>query len=278
MTDPGKDPTGAPVARHDRAAAARGASAQDRDNHRRRRQAQREAAAAATREEHEAAMARFAATLPHRFARPELLAEALTHRSAADPSRRLLDSNERLEFLGDRVLALLMAEWLSERFPEEREGALGKRLGHLVSAGSLARVAEGMRLAEALRVPPSERRAGLGTQANVLADALEALLGALYIDGGLAPARALIRREWATLVEEGERPPASAKTRLQEWLQGRGLGLPDYVLVSAEGPPHSPVFRVRAVAAGRDAEAMGETKRGAEQAAAALLLAALEGS
>ena len=243
-----------------------------------RREMIREAAAVVTREEQAAAIERFAATLPHRFAKPALLAEALTHRSAADPSLKLLDSNERLEFLGDRVLALVMAEWLAERFPQEREGALGKRLGHLVSAESLARIAERMQLADAVRIPPSERRAGLGTSANLLADALEALLGALYADGGLEPARALVRREWAAMIEEGDRPPASAKTRLQEWLQGRGFDLPEYRVVSTEGPPHSPVFTVRVLAAGRHAEGSSDTKRGAEQAAAAVLLATLESS
>lgn len=214
----------------------------------------------------------FAAKLPHRFARPELLAEALTHRSAADPRKGLLDSNERLEFLGDRVLALVIAEWLAERFPQEREGALGKRLGVLVSAESLARVAEGMGLGDALRVPPGEKRAGVGARASVLADALEALLGALYLDGGLDPARTLVRREFAALLEESDRPPVSPKTRLQEWTLGRALGLPEYVLVSSSGPSHAPTFVVRAVAAGQEADGMGENKRSAEQAAAAALL------
>ncbi len=217
-------------------------------------------------------MEAFAATLPHRFARPELLVEALTHRSAADPTRQLLDSNERLEFLGDRVLALAMAEWLAERFPQEREGALGKRLGVLVSAETLAQVAVRMKLGDALRVPPAEKRAGVGARASVLADAVEALLGALYLDGGLEPARALVRREWAPFVEVSSRPPVSPKTRLQEWLLGRGLGLPTYLLVSTEGPSHSPTFLVRVLAAGQDAEGCGEAKRVAEQAAAAALL------
>jgi ribonuclease-3 len=216
-----------------------------------------------------------AARLPHRFARPELLVHALTHRSAADPRNRMLDSNERLEFIGDRVLALIMAEWLAERFPAEREGDLGKRLAVLVAQDSLARVAAGLGVAEALRIPAAEERSGVRQRASVLADALEALLGALYLDGGLEPARALIRREWASLLEASDRPPVSAKTRLQEWTLGRGLGLPEYALVSAAGPSHAPVFVVRALAAGEDAEGSGENKRAAEQAAAEALLAKL---
>lgn len=244
------------------------ASAAGRSGRRERRQAQRDVAALALRGEQDAAMARLAATLPHVFTRPELLVEALTHRSSGDPRMRLLDSNERLEFLGDRVLALTMAEWLAERFPQEREGELGKRLARLVSAECLAGIAERMQLADALRLPPGERQTGLATRANVLADALEALLGALYLDGGLGPARALVRREWAEAIGQDAKPPASAKTRLQEWLQQRGHPLPEYVLVSTSGPPHAPTFAVRVQAAGRAADGMGESKRAAEQVAA----------
>ena len=206
--------------------------------------------------------------LGHRFRKPALLEQALTHRSAADPRRRMLDSNERLEFLGDRVLGLCIAEWLAERFPQEREGDLGKRLAALCSQEVIAPIAEGMRLAEALRVPPSEGRTGLRARATVLADALEAILGALYLDGGLDPARAVVRREWATAIEADAKPPASAKNRLQEWTLGRGLGLPDYRHVSVDGPSHAPVFVVTVLAAGRSAQGMGESKRAAEQAAA----------
>ncbi len=218
----------------------------------------------------------FAARLGHGFARPELLVQALTHRSAADPKRSQLDSNERLEFLGDRVLALLIAEWLSERFPEEREGDLGKRLGVLVARDTLARIAESLNLAAVLRVPHSEGRAGLRERANVLADAVEALLGALYLDGGLPAARALVRREWEAQMGADPRPPMSAKSRLQEYTLGRGLGLPEYRLVSTTGPSHQPVFVVAVSAAGREAEGMGESKRAAEQVAAEAWLAQLE--
>ncbi|MCK8783572.1 ribonuclease III [Roseomonas sp. NAR14] len=219
-------------------------------------------------------MGEFAERLGHRFADPELLARALTHRSAADPKRGQLDSNERLEFLGDRVLALLIAEWLTERFPAEREGDLGKRLGVLVAREALCRVAESIGLGAVLVVPPSEGRAGLRERANVLADAVEALLGALYLDGGLPAARALVRREWGRLIEADTAPPMSAKSRLQEWLLGRGLGLPAYRLVRMTGPSHQPVFVVAVTAAGREAEGVGDSKRAAEQAAAEAWLTA----
>jgi ribonuclease III len=216
------------------------------------------------------------ARLGHRFARPELLLQALTHRSAADPRRAQLDSNERLEFIGDRVLGLLMAEWLIERFPDEREGALGRRFGVLVAWDTLAAVAETIDLGAALVVPPGESRAGLTARRNVLADALEALLGALYLDGGLDAARPFLRRVFAPLVDEDRRPQAPAKSRLQEWLQGRGMDLPEYRTLSTTGPAHQPVFIVAVSAAGREAEGLGDTRRAAEQAAAEAWLAEVE--
>jgi ribonuclease-3 len=209
----------------------------------------------------------------HRFAQPALLEQALTHSSVADPARGALDSNERLEFIGDRVLALLMAEWLAERFPAEREGALGRRLGHLVAWDTLAGVAQGLGLGPLLRVPPTQE--DLRRRDNVLADAVEALLGALYLDAGLEPARRLVRAAWASLVETGGGPPASPKNRLQEWLQGHGHPLPEYRLASSSGPPHQPVFVVAVTAQGREAEGRGESKRAAEQAAAEAWLAGL---
>ncbi|MBE9604900.1 ribonuclease III [Acetobacteraceae bacterium H6797] len=206
--------------------------------------------------------------LGHAFANQALLTQALTHRSAADPKRGQLDSNERLEFLGDRVLALMIAEWLSERFPEEREGALGKRLSVLVSAETLAKVGEALDLGAALRVPPSEGRTGLRERATVIADATEALIGALYLDAGLEAARAFVRREWAQLIEADLTPPMSAKSRLQEWTLGRGQGLPEYRNLSVSGPSHAPVFHVAVRVGQRQAEATGDSKRAAEQAAA----------
>ncbi|UFN50780.1 ribonuclease III [Roseomonas sp. OT10] len=213
--------------------------------------------------------------LGHDFADASLLEQALTHRSAADPKRRQLDSNERLEFLGDRVLALAIAEWLSERFPGEREGELGKRLAVLVAAETLAKVGEAIGLSAALRIPPAEGRTGLRQRANVLADATEALIGALYLDGGLEAARRFVRQEWAEFVRADPTPPMSAKSRLQEWTLGRSLGLPEYRLEATSGPSHAPVFTVSVHAAGRSAEASGENKRAAEQAAAEAWLAGI---
>ncbi|MBP0445753.1 ribonuclease III [Roseomonas sp. SSH11] len=220
-------------------------------------------------------VAALAGRLGHVFRDPALLEQALTHRSAADPKRRQLDSNERMEFLGDRVLALCMAEWLAERFPQEREGELGKRLAVLVAADTLAKVGDAIGLPAALRIPPAEGRTGLRQRANVVADATEALIGALYLDGGLPAARAFVRAEWEEAMGADATPPMSAKSRLQEYLLGRGQGLPEYVLVGTEGPSHAPVFTVSARACGRSAEASGDSKRAAEQLAAEALLAEL---
>jgi ribonuclease-3 len=228
----------------------------------------------------------FEEILGHAFTRPELLREALTHRSVinvqpgkgrkAAKSPRPTVSNERLEFLGDRVLGLLIAEWLVERFPDEQEGGLGRRLGHLVSMPVLAEVAGEIGLADALNVAPGETRAGVKGLANVLADALEASLGAMFVDAGLDPARNFIHRAFAEVMETQAAPPKDSKTGLQEWAQRRGLELPRYVVASRAGPSHSPVFVVTVAVAGRTGSGTAGSKRAAEQLAATDLLGQLE--
>jgi ribonuclease-3 len=216
-------------------------------------------------------LAALAARLGHAFRDPGLLERALTHRSAA--GRSGLASNERLEFLGDRVLGLLIAEWLVERFPQEREGALGRRLSVLVSAPTLAEIGASLGLGEALRVEKAAGKAGLRAEQNVLADATEAVIGAIYLDGGLEAARRFVRRAFAERIAADPTPPVNAKSRLQELLLGRGLPLPEYRLIAAEGPDHRPLFTVEVVAAGRAARGSGESKQAAQQAAAAAWLA-----
>ncbi len=208
--------------------------------------------------------------LGHHFAQPHLLAEALTHRSAAGAKGH--GSNERLEFIGDRVLGLIIAEWLIERFPKEREGALGPRLAALVSRPALATIAEANGIAALLSVAPGESKRGVRQRSTVLADALEALIGALYLDAGLATAQAFVRRVFAGVLDQQFLPPKDRKTALQEWALARALPLPVYEVVEQSGPPHAPVFIVQ-VKVG-DAAAKGEagSKRAAEQSAASLLL------
>jgi ribonuclease-3 len=216
----------------------------------------------------------FEAILGHSFHRPALLREALTHRSAAH-RRGAHPSNERLEFIGDRVLGLAMAEWLIERFPNEQEGALGRRLAYLVSQPVLAEVAEAVELEAALSVAPGEARAGVTRRATVLADALEAALGALYLDGGLPVAQAFIRRAWAEAMASQAEPPKDAKTKLQEWAQKRSLELPAYMVIDRSGPPHAPSFTVRVAVGEREASGVAGSKRAAEQLAAEALIARL---
>ena len=218
--------------------------------------------------------------LGHRFARPALLHEALTHRSAARKlpgGRRGSGSNERLEFIGDRVLGLAIAEWLIERFPNEQEGELGRRLAHLVSGPVIASIAEHIQLSALLDLAPGEDRAGVRTSATVAADATEAAIGALYLDGGLIAATTFIRQAWATTLDAQSEPPKDPKTRLQEWAQARGHDLPAYEISSREGPPHAPVFVVAVRITGKLGQigaAAGEarSKRDAEQMAATALL------
>jgi ribonuclease III len=212
--------------------------------------------------------------LGHEFTRPELLREAMTHRSAVSVRGRMRGrgSNERMEFIGDRVLGLLIAEWLAERFPNEQEGELGRRLALLVSQPVLAAVAEEIGLGETLSVSPGEARAGVRRRATVLADALEAALGALYLDGGIERARDLVRRAWNGAMIRQEEPPKDAKTALQEWVQKRGMELPLYVVASRAGPPHAPEFVVTVAVAGFNGTGTAGSKRAAEQLAAEDLL------
>lgn len=212
--------------------------------------------------------------LGHTFSRPELLREALTHRSALQGRGRHRDSNERLEFIGDRVLGLVMAEWLAERFPREQEGELGRRLAHLVSQPVLAGVAEEIGLGVALSVAPGEARAGVKRRATVLADALEAALGALYLDGGLDRARDFVRRAWDGAMIQLAEPPKDAKTALQEWAQKRG-GMPVYAVTDRSGPPHAPQFTVTVTVGEVSGTGSAGSKQAAEQAAAEALLRSL---
>jgi ribonuclease III len=214
----------------------------------------------------------FEAILGHQFARPELLREALTHRSVLQGRPKQRSSNERLEFIGDRVLGLAMAEWLAERFPREQEGELGRRLAHLVSQPVLAVVAEAVGLEVALSVAPGEARAGVRRRATVLADALEAALGALYLDGGLDAARGFIRRAWADAMEAQVDPPKDPKTSLQEWAQKRGQDLPHYAVTGRSGPPHAPEFVVTVKVGDMSGQGRAGSKQAAEQLAAEDLL------
>lgn len=212
--------------------------------------------------------------LQHRFARPALLAQALTHRSAVGQGG--MGSNERLEFIGDRVLGLLIAEWLIERYPGEREGGLGPRLAHLVSRPSLATIAEVIGLPALLEVSPGESRRGVRNRSTVLADGLEAIIGALYTDGGIDVARSFIRNAFAARIESQEStPPKDPKTALQEYALALGPILPEYTLIAQTGPSHAPRFHIQVSVGASTATGEAGTKREAEQNAARALLGGL---
>lgn len=215
-----------------------------------------------------------AARLSHRFARGELLREALTHPSiAATASTR---SYERLEFLGDRVLGLAVADLLMRRFPGEPEGDLARRFAALVSRDSLVAVAREMELGGFLTLARGEEDSGGRENPANLADAMEAVIGALYLDGGFDAARRFVSEHWTARIEADLEPPQDAKTALQEWAQAAKKPLPAYRIVATEGPSHEPVFCVEVAVEGfAPVAARGSSKRAAERAAAASLLAKL---
>lgn len=207
------------------------------------------------------------------FNDPELLNRALTHRSVTGERPGAGPDNQRLEWLGDRVLGLVMARHLFDAYPHEDEGHLARRLAALVSAQALTTVARALDLGARLILAAGEESSGGRDNPANLADACEALIGALYLDGGIPAAQAFVERHWAGMIEAQGAPPKDAKTALQEWSQARGLGLPDYRLVASEGPDHKPVFRVSVEIPGRgSAEAEAGGKRDAERLAAARLL------
>jgi ribonuclease-3 len=223
-----------------------------------------------------------AQAIGHAFSRSALLTEALTHPSAVAPvrgrARRRTQQRhyERLEFLGDRVLGLVIADMLWHRFAHEPEGPMTRRMADLVRRETVARVALDIGLDRHLVLSPSEVAAGAARNPSILADVCEAVIAAIYLDGGLPAAGDFIRRWWEPLIDTMERPPRDPKTRLQEWGQARGLGLPAYRLVTTEGPDHAPRFTV-AVSVGQSEEvsATASSKRAAEAEAAAALLSLL---
>ena len=227
----------------------------------------------------DATLAALADSTGHTFARPELAAEALTHRSALDRQPALKaafpNGNERLEFLGDRVLSLAMANLLLRHFPHEREGELARRHNALVSAGTLVEVAEAIRLGAHVVRGASEK--GDGVKPAILADAFEALLGAIYLDAGFDAASGVVERLFGDRLTAQRTAPRDPKTELQEWAQARRLPLPKYREVGREGPVHAPLFVVDVAVKGQDpAQGRGGSKREAERLAAAALLERLE--
>ncbi|MCB1853961.1 MAG: ribonuclease III [Pseudomonadales bacterium] len=210
--------------------------------------------------------ARLQRTLGHEFADPQLLVTALTHRSAGGTN------NERLEFLGDSIVNHIIAEALYQRFPRAREGELSRMRASLVKGDTLAALGRELGLGEYLLLGPGERKSGGFRRGSILADAVEAVAGAVLLDGGTEPCRACVLRWFGSRLDSPAVGEAGkdAKTRLQEYLQGRGNPLPEYQLLAVEGEHHAQQFTVACHVARPQlvAEGRGNSRRRAEQAAA----------
>lgn len=206
------------------------------------------------------------ARLGHAFAHPDLLEQALTHRSFS------IHNNERLEFLGDGVLNCVVGALLYERFPDLKEGQLSRIRANLVNQQPLFEIAQELGLGKYLRLGDGELRSGGASRPSILADALESILGAAFLDAGFEAARGIVVRLFASRLQEID--PGThgkdAKTLLQEWLQSRRHGLPAYELVATSGQAHAQTFRVacRIAALGIATEGEGPSRKTAEQAAA----------
>jgi ribonuclease III len=213
------------------------------------------------------------ARLGYLFEDRPLLKRALTHASVRKASAKRRD-NERLEFLGDRVLGLAIAELLSGTFPSATEGELARHYNRLVRGGTCAEVARSLELGPVLVLSESEAGSGGRNKETILADACEAVLGAVFLEAGYETAREVVRLHWGPLMRGAPADAADAKSALQEWAQGQGLDLPVYVEVERHGPDHAPRFTSEVRIKGKKpARGEGANKRSAEQAAATALLA-----
>jgi ribonuclease-3 len=208
--------------------------------------------------------------LRYSFERPELLDEALTHVSAPQSGGQ---SYQRLEFLGDRVLGLAIAETLHRTFPDAPEGELSRRLAELVRRESCAEVAMTWDVGTYLKLGAGEAHSGARRNQTILADVCEAIIGAVFLDGGYEAAKELVERSFQDLLAAPRRPLRDPKSALQDWAQGRGLPPPTYTIVEQRGPDHAPKFRVMVKVKGAESEfGLGTSRRVAEQAAARSLL------
>lgn len=207
----------------------------------------------------------------YQFNNQERLVKALTHSSTGSGT-----NYERLEFLGDRVVGLVMAHILFEEFPEENEGDLAKRHAALVQGKTLARLAREIDLGASMQLSDAERASGGADNDNILADGMEGLIGALYMDAGLEISHKILKTLYGDSVYVMLKPPQDPKTALQEWAQARSLPLPNYELVGKEGPDHAPTFAVRVSVQGYPPwTCQGPSRRVTEKQAAGMLLAHL---
>jgi len=219
---------------------------------------------------HLAPLAQLSARLGYTFKDVELLHQALTHGS----SNRKAKDYERLEFLGDRVLSLVIADALFHTHAKEKEGKLAARHSAVVRGEVCADVGEAMGLADYIKVGDTEKKTGVHRMKSVLGDAVEALIGAIYVDGGLEPARKVILRYWTEALKKPDTVEKDAKTFVQEWVLAKALPLPRYELAGRQGPEHRPEFTVRLlIEKYGTVDGVGPTKQQAEMAAAQAFIA-----
>jgi ribonuclease III, bacterial len=211
--------------------------------------------------------------LGYRFADPDLLSRALTHSSAVSPTKRIERSYQRLEFLGDRVLGLVVADMLYRRYPKANEGELSRTLNTLVRKETCAIIARTLDLGSELHLGDSEARTGGAEKEAILGDVTEAVIGAIYCDGGMGKAYEFVERMFAEFLVDGSANKADAKTTLQEWAQARGLEPPTYTQTDRRGPDHAPEFTITITLGDYDSlSATGPSKKIAEHKAAKLFL------
>jgi ribonuclease-3 len=209
----------------------------------------------------------------HKFADANLLVTAMTHVSALKPSRKRGESYQRLEFLGDHVLGLIVSDMLYRSFPNADEGEMSKRLADLVRKESCADVAKSLGLADDIKLGAVGAGAGARLRKSVLGDICEAVIGAVYLDGGFQAASEFVERNWTERMKKPRQPLRDPKTVLQEWAQGKGLPTPVYREVERTGPHHDPQFRVAVDLPGlAPAEGVGGSKRAAEKVAASVMI------
>jgi ribonuclease-3 len=213
--------------------------------------------------------------LGYKFADLDLLDCALTHSSAVSPARRIDRSYQRLEFLGDRVLGLVVADMLYRRYPKANEGELSRTLNTLVRKETCAVIARTLDLGPELNLGDSEARTGGAEKEAILGDATEAVIGAIYLDGGLGKAYEFVERLFEEFLADGNANKADAKTTLQEWAQARGLEPPTYNQIARTGPDHAPEFTISvSLGSFEPLSATGPSKKIAEHRAAELFLVA----
>ncbi|WP_407154528.1 ribonuclease III [Bradyrhizobium sp. STM 3557] len=220
-----------------------------------------------------AAAAAIEGRIGHRFADPSLLVTAFTHVSALKSTKKRGDSYQRLEFLGDHVLGLIVSDMLYRAFPSADEGELSKRLADLVRKESCADVAKSLGLLDDIKLGAVGAGAGARLRKSVLGDVCEAVIGAIFLDGGYQAAAGFVERNWTERMHKPRRPLRDPKTVLQEWAQGKGLPTPVYREVERTGPHHDPQFRVAVDLPGLEpAEGVGGSKRAAEKVAASVMI------